>query len=297
MNKEKIAIVTDYSSLSEKDIEEEKLKHVYTLPLYIIEDSKTYKCTEENFEKEDIFNKIIENKIKLTTSKTNNFDATSTFDKLIKKYDEIICILINSKISSQYESIVNIVQNNKEYKNKITVLNTCTGSYGILILIKKILELIEKTKNKKELFQKIKMYERKQILNFIIPGDLKRLIKGGRSKEFFLTRIINLFKIKMIFSLNRKTPGIQMVGFDRTYKKILEKMKKIVKKELKNHSKADIYFLMSKNNKMRDFCKNLFNDIKNIKVYIKKLEPILYIHGGANSISICLQFYAKNNNY
>ncbi len=205
--------------------------------------------------KKHIKRKILINKlIKLTNLKISygiNIVALYKNRPKLLNLKEIIKIFIKHRKNIIKKKIIFKL---KKYKKKIHLFE------GILISlynIKKILDIIKKSKNKKSAINKIKKKKWKILINF------KNLIKTNKKYKFSIEQINNILKLSLI-----KLTKIENKNIYIKYKKIRKKIKKF--KKILNNKKL-IYKIIEK---QFIYIKKKFGDkrITKIKKNIKLIK-------------------------
>lgn len=189
---EKIAIVTD----SLADIPEEFVKAygIFVVPLTINIDGISYKdCVD--ITKEEFYKLLKEGKLP-TTSQANPIEFVDVFKDLLKSYDNIISILLSSKLSGTFQSAV--IAKNMVDTSRIEVVDSKNFSLGNGFIV------IEAAKMARNGFSKVdilnKIHDMIPKMRYIMSFDsLDYLYRGGRLQktQAFLGNILNIKPILM----------------------------------------------------------------------------------------------------
>ena len=177
-----VKIVTDTLS----DITDDLVTQlgVTVVPLYVRFGEEVYR-DRVDISSEDFYRRLVnEPKLPSTTQPTPN-DFTEVFQKLAKQTDEILVIVVSSKLSGTYQSAIQA----KDYvKNKcrIEVVDSLTVAMGQGLIVAAAVDAV---KNGANLDQVADMARKANQRSYLIAyfDTLKYLAKGGRigkAKEF-----------------------------------------------------------------------------------------------------------------
>jgi len=115
-----------------------------------------------------------------TTSQISPIEFMEVFSDLLKSYDEIICILLSSKLSGTYQSALLAKENLKN--SKITVLDSKNFSLGAGLLAIEAAKMARNGNTRDEIVGKINDMISK-ISYIMIFDSLDYLYRGGRLKK------------------------------------------------------------------------------------------------------------------
>ncbi|WFD09548.1 DegV family protein [Tepidibacter hydrothermalis] len=189
-----VKIVTDsVSDLPREYIEEYDIK---VMNLNIIFGEKTYK-DRVDISPNEVFERIKNNDEFPKTSQVTPFEFIETFDELSKDCDEVLAILMSSKMSGTYNSAV--IAKNELADRKIEVIDSkgITLGYGLIVI--EAAKMAKQGKSLDEIKKRIEcMIENIEYL--IVFDTLEYAYKGGRiSKSQYL--ISNFLNIKPIVTM------------------------------------------------------------------------------------------------
>ncbi len=284
----KIKIMVDSCSYFTK---EELLKYdIAMLNLIIVtpNDNKTIEDTEENWNKYNLFD--INKNHAIKTSQINSQSLENSFTKILSEYDEIIYFPIPFNLSSQY-STAYMVSQRPEFKNKVHVIKSNAPDF---LARKKAIfasELVKKGKTVEEILEITQKWnDLSRIIG--IPGDIKRLAKGGRATKILKAHILSWAKIKIAIEWGDKP---QKVSISRTIKKCLEDIEKHALKYIRSIKKEmDITFLshpLCDKNILLKANKFIEDSIVDYKKF--RIANIYTTHSTFNTIGIAIT--PKNN--
>jgi len=230
----KIGLVID--STSSISYDEAKKRGIGYIPL-IISINGEDKKSGVNITIPELY-KLMENRdVKISTSLPLGKDIEKAFDDALKKYDKVIFIGLSKKLSGTYDAIVNFVNNQEKYKNKVFVYDTKWSAPWTGLHLNEVLEILEKESDIKKIFKKLDL-PTPWMIGYMSPKDTYWFYKGGRiTKAQYLAS--NFLKILPILTVIDGCIDQKSVVKMRTVKKSMIKMcemmeDKVVKlKELK----------------------------------------------------------------
>ncbi|KXZ39299.1 EDD domain protein, DegV family [Alkalithermobacter thermoalcaliphilus JW-YL-7 = DSM 7308] len=188
-----VKIVTDSVSDIPKDYLDKY--DITVVPINIIIDENTYKDGLD-ITTEQVYDKIKQGYLP-KTSQANPHDFIKVFDELSKEGDEVLAILLSSKLSGTYSSALIAKQELLDRKIEVIDSKAITLTQGMLVI-----EAAKMAKEGKNLDEIKKVIEQKidKMEQFIIFDTLEYAYKGGRiSKiQYMLSNVLNL---KIIITL------------------------------------------------------------------------------------------------
>lgn len=190
----KIKIITDSTSyVSREYVDEENLDVV---PLSYIFDELSYK---EGFKGDfdEFFKKLGSTKLFPTTSQPSAGDFYDAFTKALEDNDEIIAIVLSSKISGTYNSAM-LAKNMLENK-KITIIDSETSASNLRFLVEDAISMVKDGKTSQEIVDFLES-KKKEMHIFLTTGTLEYLSRGGRLSSVQAT-LGNLLSIRPIIEL------------------------------------------------------------------------------------------------
>ncbi|MBQ7307161.1 MAG: DegV family protein [Clostridia bacterium] len=142
------------------------------------------------------------------TSAVNMYDAEMFFKKMLEKGKNVLHIAFSSGLSSSCKNLQIVAENlNKEYENKIYVLDSICGSVGQGILCEIAIQKANEGMSFDNLINFLEDLKYK-ICHIFTVDDLKHLLKGGRiskTKE----KIGSLLHIKPVLYLDNEGRIVQ----------------------------------------------------------------------------------------
>lgn len=270
----KIKIITDSTSYISKDfLEKENLSVV---PLTYIFDEVSYK---EGFkgEYDEFYQKLGSTKLFPTTSQPSAGEFYEAFVEALKDYDEVIAIVLSSKVSGTYNSAV-LAKNMLEDK-KITIIDTETSASNLRFLVEDALNMVKEGKNTKEIVDFIDA-KKKTMHVFLTTGTLEYLSRGGRLSSVQST-LGNLLSIRPIIEL--KDGELKLIEKVRGDNKALST---IIDKIPANVQKIGLCHILNMDEALK--VKEILDEkYPNALITIDELGPVIGAHLGPKTLGIC----------
>ena len=168
------------------------------------------------------FELLIESDELPKTSQINEFRYEEAFSKLTQNGDDVIAILLSSKLSGSYNCAVTAA---KKFNGKVRVIDSLNACVGERILCQYALKLIKENTPIEEIVSKLEE-NKKKIKLLAMLDTLKYLKKGGRiSAMVALTG--EVFNIKPVVSV--ENGEVKLVGKAIGSKKGNNLLKQLVK--------------------------------------------------------------------
>lgn len=168
-----VKILVDSSS----DFDENEAKEygIEMLPMEVTFGDTTY-LDGVNLSHKEFFEKLIESVEIPKTSQINEFRFSEAFEKLTQNGDEVVAIVLSSKLSNTYNSAVKA---SKKFGGKVFVVDSLNACIGERVLILYALKLIKQNKSASEIADELNK-KKKDIKVLAVLATLKYLRKGGR---------------------------------------------------------------------------------------------------------------------
>lgn len=168
-----VKILVDSSS----DFDENEAKEygIEMLPMEVTFGDTTY-LDGVNLSHKEFFEKLIESVEIPKTSQINEFRFSEAFEKLTQNGDEVVAIVLSSKLSNTYNSAVKA---SKKFGGKVFVVDSLNACIGERVLILYALKLIKQNKSASEIADELNK-KKKNIKVLAVLATLKYLRKGGR---------------------------------------------------------------------------------------------------------------------
>ena len=168
-----VKILVDSSS----DFDENEAKEygIEMVPMEITFGETTY-LDGVNLSHKEFFEKLIESVEIPKTSQINEFRFSEAFEKLTQNGDEVVAIVLSSKLSNTYNSAVKA---SKKFGGKVFVVDSLNACIGERVLIQYAVKLANQNKSAKEIAEELNK-KKQNIKVLAVLGTLKYLRKGGR---------------------------------------------------------------------------------------------------------------------
>jgi DegV family protein with EDD domain len=157
---------------------------ITVVPLYVRFGEEVYR-DRVDITSEDFYRRLVnEPKLPSTTQPTPN-DFTNVFQKLAKETDEILVIVVSSKLSGTYQSAMQ-AKDYLEGKCRVEVVDSLTVAMGQGLIVAAAVDAVKKGANLDQVVDMVRKAHQRSHL-FAYFDTLKYLAKGGRigkAKEF-----------------------------------------------------------------------------------------------------------------
>lgn len=281
--KKKIGIVSD--SATGFNLEEiKKYSELTIIPLVIIDDSnKVYDDDNIDITSDGIYQAMITDGHVLKTSQTNREKLREYWQKALKKYDEILFLPIAQAASGQYDSAA-ILQQEPEFKNRVTVYETGAASVPLKTMVLIALHLSKQNKTIKEIIKALYQF-RLNYECFLTPNNLSYLARGGRIPSS-LSYLANFLKLKAIIACKEK---IKSYKIKRTMSHAIKEMLETIIERTKNTFQQTLYVINAWCDKeLLDKAIEKAQELGFKKIKIEPLCNILQTHTGNNTIGFAV---------
>ena len=275
---QKVAIVTDSSC----DLTQEQLDahHIHMIPLRII-------CSKGEFRDRVEINQaelyaLMEHELPKTSLPLPE-DVSGLYDRLANEgITHVLHLSISASLSGTYNMVRTIA---KEYENRlhITLLDSCTLSAGLGMMVMEAAETLEATGSLDAAVERIKAVREKQLAMFIIK-TLEFLRKGGRI-GLVEGMVGTILQLKPVIFVNPE--GVyQTLAKARGYANALDTM---VREAVSRFGKSRIRLSVvhgaaaAEAQKLLDRLKGLLNIQDGC---ISPVSPVLAIHTGPGLLGI-----------
>lgn len=271
----KIKIVTDSTSYIDKNYTLEE--DVSVVPLNYVFDGENYL---EGFkgEYDEFFNKLATTDLFPTTSQPSAGDFHQVFqDAFDQGYDEIIAILLSSKISGTYNSAV--LAKKMLEDERITIIDSEAAASNLRFLVEDAVNMAKEGKASKEIEEFIE--EKKKTMNiYLTTGTLEYLARGGRLSSIQST-LGNLLSIKPIIKL--QDGELELLEKVRGKNNALNKILSYVNEDVE---KIGVCHILNLEEALK-FKETLEDKFPNALVTLDELGPVVGAHLGPKTLGIC----------
>lgn len=270
-----IKIVTDSTAYITKEYMEKE--NIDIVPLNYVFGEETGK---EPFPGEfiDFYNKLSSTKLFPSTSQPSAGEFYNSFKKAFDEgYEEVIAILLSSKLSGTYNSAV-LAKNMLEDK-RITIIDSLNAASNLRYLVEDAVEMAKEGKTSGEIEEHLEN-RKKNMHVYLTTETLEYLSRGGRLSSIQAT-VGNLLNIKPIIQLEDGELKLleKLRGKNKAISAIVDKVPLDVEKIGICHILDD------------DSAEKLMNILKErfpkALISIDELGPVVGAHLGPKGIGIC----------
>jgi DegV family protein with EDD domain len=271
----KIKIITDSTSCVTKKYVNEK--NVSVVPLSYTFDGITVK---EGFpgEFDEFFKKLSGKDLFPTTSQPAVGDFILEFEKAFSEgYEEIIAILLSSKLSGTHNS--GVLAKNMLGDERITIIDSLQAASNLRFLVEDAINMVEEGKTREEIIKYIEDKKHKMFI-YLTVDTLEYLKRGGRLNSL-QTTIGSMLNIKPIIQL--KDGELKLLEQVRGKNKAING---IVNKIPVSIDRISICYTFNYEEaiKLRD---NLKERFPNVILSTDELGPAIGCHLGPKGIGVC----------
>lgn len=270
----KIKIITDSTSYLDKEYAAKK--DITVVPLNYIFGGETF---VEGFKGdfEDFYTRLKNTKLFPTTSQPSAGAFLEAYNKAFENYDQIIVIVLSSKISGTYNSA--LLAKDMLGDKKVTIIDSETTVSNLKYLIEDIVKMIEEGHAIDEIEEHIND-KKKEMKIFVTTNTLEYLSRGGRLSTV-QSSIGNLLNIKPIIEL--QDGKLELLDKVRGSQKAISNIISKIPEDVKEISICHIlYYEQALQVKER-----LENKFPNVKITIDEIGPVIGAHLGPETIGFC----------
>ncbi|MDE6583478.1 MAG: DegV family protein [Clostridia bacterium] len=158
-----------------------------------------------NLSHREFYEKLIECDDLPKTSMINEFRYEECFEELTKNGDDVVAIVLSSKLSGSYNCAKEVA---KKFKDKVYVVDSMNACLGERILCQYALRLLKEGKSAKEIVE-ILDEKKSKICVLGLLGTLKYLKKGGRisSTTAFVGEVMSIKPVVQVIDGKVKMVG------------------------------------------------------------------------------------------
>lgn len=270
----KIKIITDSTSYIQREYADEE--DVTIVPLsYVFGEDSMKESSPGGFE--EFFNKLESTKLFPTTSQPPTGEFLDVFNEALKDHDEIIAILLSSKLSGTYNSAM-LARNMLEDK-RITIIDSETSASNLRFLVEDAVNMAKEGKSSEEIEGYVNAKKTGMEI-YLTTETLEYLSRGGRLSAIQST-VGNLLNIKPIIELGDGELKLleKIRGRNKAVSSIISKIPSNVQKigicHILNVDEAE---------RLKNTLKEKFPEAI---ITIDELGPVVGAHLGPRTIGIC----------
>lgn len=173
---------------------------------------------------EEFYEKLIESDELPTTSQITPFEYGQYFEKAVAAGDEVLCLVLSSKLSGCYQSAVIA---SEDFDGKVTVVDTLNATIGEHVLIDLAVRLRDEGKSVSEIADTLNEMKHKVRLIALVD-TLEYLRKGGRLSAAAAV-VGELLSIKPVIAIEKGE--VVVLGKARGSKNANNKLTQLIQKE------------------------------------------------------------------
>jgi len=270
----KIKIIADSTSYLEKEYIANK--NITIVPLnYVFGGESFVEGLKGEFE--EFYTKLRDTKLFPKTSQPSTGEFLEAFNKAFETYDEIMVIVLSSKISGTYSNAI-LAKNMLEDK-KITIIDSETTVSNLRSLIENMVSMVEENKTSEEIEQFINQ-KKKEMKIFVTTNTLEYLSRGGRLSSV-QSSIGNLLNIKPIIEL--KDGKLELLEKVRGHQKAIASIIDKIPEDVMEISICHILF----EEQALDVKRSLEEKFPNITITVDEIGPVIGAHLGPETLGVC----------
>ena len=195
-------------------------ENIYVVPLSVTINDQTY-LDGAQLGHDEFYEMLTTTEAFPKSSQPSPSAFAEVFQQAKEKGEELICILLSSGVSGTYQSAC-LAKNLVEY-DKIHIIDSLTGSYGVYLLVQQAQKMIEQGCSAQEIVEEIEALK-ERVMVYLSVDTLEYLYRGGRlSKTSAL--IGSVAKIKpVIYVTGEGTIGVfnKQIGISRAINALVD---------------------------------------------------------------------------
>lgn len=274
----RIAVVVDSTAVIDNKLIESN-SNLYSLPLHLIIDNKSYRDGLD-ITPSEFCDKMNECLHLPTTSQPNVGDVFNLLEEITEHYDYIIYITISSKLSGTFQT--GVLVKNQISKDKIIVFDSLFTSTIQKQMAIKALELAKNGSSITDIIENLE-YIKSNSEIYLVVDDLNHLRRTGRI-SLSMASLGQVMKIKPILYFDK---GEIVLKYKvRTLNKVYSKLVELISadnltpnsKIIIAHANGYDYALKLKEMVSKFYPEN--------HILIEELSPVISVHTGEKSVGL-----------
>ncbi|WP_316569865.1 DegV family protein [Neobacillus sp. YIM B06451] len=273
----KTAWVTDSTAFLDEELRNNP--DLYTIPLSVILDGEEFKDGID-LTADELYAKLRELKTPPKTSQPSVGAFKELYDKLAEDYDQIIAVLLSSKLSGTVSSSEQAAQ---LVEIPVTTIDSKILAFPLSALLKKGIELERAGKTVEEITRELEKH-RDENETYVLIGSLEQLHRSGRMSglQFFLGSMLS---IRPVISI--ENGGLETKEKVRNTKKAKEKIEGYLKAAYEKHQFKEVYILYGLHeDKALEWQMELEPKFPNLAFRRCPLGATIGVHAGENTLGI-----------
>ncbi len=216
------------------------------------------------------------------TSQPSTAQFKQAFDDLLRRYDNVIAIMLSSSVSGTFQ---NAKLSSKFFKERnIVVIDSRVASLGIGFLVREAVEMRNRGESV-EAIEKRLNHLKTNIKAFLSLQTIDNLVRGGRlskSKGF----IAKLLQINPVLTFDEQGKVVQCakgVGEKGALNKAIE----LALNYVKGKTAVKMAMVYSDNRTLAEEAREKFlTALPNLSVEVTQISPVLGVYGGSGCVAL-----------
>ncbi len=233
-----IKIITDSTAYLPKEFAKEN--DITVLPLTVTIDNQEFSDTD-TAQYDVFFERVEKSNSRPQSSQPNVELVTQAFKKVLDEGNEAIAICI-SKTLSGTASTFEMVKNELDTENKISVIDSGTVCQNIFLYIKQALKMVNSGKPREEVCKYLTDVQKTSFVSFI-PENLDSLKQGGRigKVNYFIGHLLKIKPI-LLFKQGILTCTKKIIGMKNAITALIKSIPKNIKEIMVLKISKSIYY-------------------------------------------------------
>ena len=222
---------------------------------------------------------------KTKTSQPNDAEIEDYLTNLLKHGKDILHLSFSSAMSGTYEHFKLMAEKlNKNHENKIYVVDTLCQSGGIALLLKAIIDKVNKDNS--TIKETITFAEtlKHNIVHYFVVEDLKYLARGGRisTGSAVIGNIIKLKPVLHLDNVGKITQLHKVIGRKKSISTLIDKFR-----DHYNGKSRSVVITQADCEDEAEFVKAKILELNpTVEVLVNPLGPIITSHSGPGTLAL-----------
>lgn len=274
-----LQIVTDSSALF--PAAEARKLGFYSLPLYVIADSVSYRDFEDI--SAETFTELTGSAEHLSTSQPTIGEKIDLYDSLLEDPDNtVLDLCMADGLSGTYQSSLS-ARSCCIDPDRVTVMNTKTLCGPHRQMVQKALSLRDMGKGSEEIVQILNEGTAREASSVCVR-DISHLVRSGRLSK--AAGAAGSFLKLMPLAVKNDEGRLEVYGAGRTWKKIFELQERFLKSKGFDESWT-LFLTHGKNPEAAEKARQYFSArYPDLKIVINELNAMFMVHGGEGCLAV-----------
>jgi DegV family protein with EDD domain len=259
--------------------EEQDKMRITVLPLVVNFGDEMYKDGVE-LSRQEFYDKLEKSQSLPTTSQINPAEFEEVYEKIINDGDEVLCILLASELSGTYQSAV--IAANGIDSDKIHLVDSCTSTIGLSILLKEAVKLRDNGYSGKDIANHIEQLA-KRVRLYAVIDTLKYLKMGGRlsATSAMIGSILGIHPIVKV-----QDGKVSAIGKSRSLKSGLAKLQECMEREPADFAYGFAYGHSNSEERLHKCMDYLKPYVGTDDIIIRNIGSVVGTHAGPGVVGI-----------